>query len=365
MTWPLFKSTLLILLSCIGLCSCIGEAEQPLTKAEAISFAKEIETAIKKGEGSFLDKAFDKNEFIKKMDLPATDLAKGFAKGVSQKITIGTQIVNELSDHDSFEFIKYYEKNNRHHLVFRLFTDKDGSLNYQDYELIKTKDRCRIADMYIYMTGETLAETMRNMYISLYPATVGEPELSESEKVADLGKIKEIRKLMNTGKIEEAKKMYDGLPDYIRQTKTVAVLHVLLASNLSLDEYTKAINDFKERFPNDPGMPLMLIDGYYLQKDYAGALAAINSLDSQINKDPLLDYHRYLSYELLEDTDSSMVCLRRLVKNMPGFQKGMIELIAVELKNGNQAAADTLIALYRRKPKFDQAKLDNIIGYYQ
>lgn len=364
MNWHLYKNYLPALLCSLFVLAC-GSPQQQLTSQEAISFAKEMEMAIKKGEGSFLDKAFDKNEFVKRMDLPETEYGKGFAKGVVQKITIGTQIANELSDHDSFEFIKHYVKNSRHHLVFRLYITKDGSLNYHDYELIKINNRCRVADLYVYMTGETLTETMRNMYVSLYTGSDGAQEAGESEKIADLGKIKDIRKLINSGKVDEAKKMYDDLPDYIKQTKTVSVLHVLLASGLTLEEYNKAINDFKERFPNEPSIPLMMIDGYYLQKDYTSMLAAINSLDSQISKDPLLDYHRYLSYELLEDTTNSMLCLRRLVKNLPDFQKGMIELIAVELRNNNKPAADALIAVYRKKPKFDQAKLNDIVSYYQ
>ena len=60
-------------------------------------------------------------------------------------------------------------------------------------------------------------------------------------------------------------------------------------------------------------------------------LAAVNGLDSQINKDPLLDFYRYLSYNLLEDEEKGRVCLNRLLKNMPDFQKGYLELIAVEL----------------------------------
>jgi hypothetical protein len=365
MIWRSIKKYFLVIAGFSILSACDNDTEQQLTKEEVVSFAKEIETAIKKGEGDFLDKAFDKDEFIKKMDLPATETAKDFARGVAQKITIGKQIANELGDYDNFEFIKHYVKDNRHHVIFRLFTDKEGSLNYQDYELIKLRGKCRVADMYIYMSGETLSETTRNMYVSLFPATTGETGLSETEKITDLSRVKDIRKLMHSGKEQEAKKIYDDLPDYIKHTKTVSVLSVLLASRLTLEEYSRALKDFKERFPNEPSMPLMMIDGYYLQKDYAGVLSAINSLDSQINKDPLLDYHRYLSYELLQDTSNSMICLRRLVKNLPDFQKGMIELIAVDLKNGDSASANTLIALYRKRPKFDQAKLDNIISYYQ
>ena len=353
-----FLTVALILLSC-------DNAEKPVTKEEAIAFAKELENAIRKGDGKFLDNAFDKKEFVKKMDLPDTEDGKGFAKGVAQKITIGTQIANSLSDHDNFEFIKHYIKDNRHHLIFRVYADENASLNYQDYELIKTNDKCSVADMYIYLTGETLAETMRDMYNSLYPGSFGIGDVSESEKVTDMNKLKELKDLMHSGKYTAAKQMYDGLPAYLKVTKTVVLLNVLITANLTLEEYNNAIKDFQEKFPNEPNMSLMMIDGYYLQKDYQKMLAAVNTLDSQINKDPLLDYHRYLSYDLLEDDKNSLACLKRLVKAMPDFQKGYIELIAVDLKNNNQSEADSLITLYRKKTKFNQTDLNTIISYYQ
>ena len=362
----ILKTQMLVLLTgVLLLVSCNPEVKQ-LTNEEAAVFAKEIEIAIKKGDGDFLNDAFDKEEFIKKMGLPDTDEGKGFAKGVAQKITIGTQIVNGLSDHDNFEFIRQYVKENRQHVIFRVYTDKDASLNYQDYELIKTNEKCRVADLYIYITGETLAETMRNMFNSLYPESFGSGGLTENEKMADMGKLKELKELMHTGKNAAAKKMYDALPDYLKKTKTVSVLDVLICANLPLEDYNAAIKGFQEKFPDEPNMSLMKIDGYYLQKDYTKMLAAVNALDSQINKDPLLDYHRYLSYNLLEDKKNSMISLRRLVKNMPGFQKGVIELIAVDLKqNNNKTEADSLITLYRKNARFNQGELNTVINYYQ
>lgn len=358
------KQLQIILAGTLILFSC-NTAEKPVTKEEAINFAKEIENAIKKGDGKFLDNAFDKKEFIKRMDLPDTEEGSGYAKGVAKKITIGTQLVNALSDHDNFEFIKHYVKNNRHHVIFRLYTDKDASLNYQDYELIKRNNKCRVADLYIYMTGETLAETMHNMFNSLYLKSFSSGEFTEKEKIADMDKIKGIKELMNKGKNTEAKRIYDAFPAYLKKTKMVSLLNVLICANLTLEEYNTAIKEFQESFPDEPNMCLMMIDGYYLQKDYTNMLAAINALDAQINKDPLLDYHRYLSYDLLDKKDSGMLCLKRLVKTLPDFQKGVIELIAVDLKNNNTNEADSLISIYRKKPKFDQAKLNTIISYYR
>ena len=338
---------------------------QQLTKEESVTFAKEIETAIKKGDGNLLDNSFDKNEFIKRMNLPNTANGKGFSEGVSKKINIGSQIVKALSDQDNFEFIKHYVKENKHHLIFRMFTTKDESLNYHDYEILKAGGKCKIADAYIYLTGETIAETMHNMFNSLFQESLELDKYTEDEKLKAINELKEVRVLMQKGNIDGAKKLYETLPNYLKKTKTALLINVIICSRLTISEYSEAIKEFKELFPDEPNMNLIMIDGYFLQKDYIKVLAAVNALDAQINKDPFLDYHRYLAYNLLEDKISSLSCLKRLVKNMPNFQKGYIELIAVDLKNKNNSEADSLIKIYRNTPRFSQPELTTIINYYQ
>jgi hypothetical protein len=354
------KYILVVITVCFLLFAC-KQAPQPATQQEAVAFAKQIENSIKKGDAVLLNTSFDEEEFIKKMNLPATAEGKGFAKGVLKKMTLGSQLVNTLNDRDNFEFIKQYEKNDRQHIVFRLYTDKEASLNYQDYELIKINGECRIADVYLYMSGETLSETLANTFNSIFQKS-GD---AEQKKLTGLEDVKEIKLLMNKGKNAEAKEIYDALPEYLKKTKMVLLLNILICSNLAADDYNTAIKDFQEKFPNEPNMNLLMIDGYYLQKDYTKMLAAVNALDTQINKDPLLDYHRYLSYSLLKDEENSLLCLRRLVKNMPDLQKGYIELIAVNLKNNNKKEADSLIAIYRNKLKFNQEELNATVSYYQ
>jgi hypothetical protein len=357
----LFKKIIPGLVAIVILLFACKQTPQILTKEEAIAFGKAIENSIKKGNGELLDNSFDRHEFIKKMNLPNTQDGMGFEKGVMKKLALGNQMVGILNDRDNFEVIKNYEKEGRQHLIFRMYTDKEGSLNYHDYELIKVNDKCRVADVYIYVSGETLSETLGNTFKSIFQKSAD----PEQKKLTGFEDIKEIKELMNKGKNTAAKKMCDGLPEYLKKTKMVLLLNILVCSNLTADEYNAAIKDFQEKFPNEPNMNLLMIDGYYLQKDYTKMLAAVNALDAQIDKDPLLDYYRYSSYTWLEDKKNSLLYLRRLVKNMPDFQKGYIELITLDLKNKDKREADSLIAIYRNKPKFNQEELNTTVSYYQ
>lgn len=356
----LVKRYALLFVFLISLFSSCTEPQKPLTTAEAIAFAGEIEASIKKGESAFLDNAFDKDEFIKKIDLGDYTEGKEFSEGVISKLNLGTQLTTILNDQDNFNFIKHYEKDGRHHVVFRLFTTKDGSLNYHDYELIKSGKVCKIADAYIYLSGETLAETMHGMYANLYKKAV-----KNNNSLGGLNDLKEIKDLLNRGKVKEAKDMYEALPASLKKNKTVLLINVFICSRLTEDDYNAAIQEFNRLYPNQPNMNLMMIDGYFIQKDYVKMLGAVNALDAQIDTDPLLDYYRYLSYKLLLKQDSGIICLNRLVKNMPDFQSGYIELISAKLQAGLTPQADSLIKVYRSKPGFKQEDLNELVSLYK
>ncbi|MGG9962982.1 hypothetical protein [Ferruginibacter sp. SUN106] len=324
-----------------------------VTKEDAIAFAKEIELTINKRNSGFLDDAIDKKEFIKRMALPKTSDARGFGNGVMETLKLGSKIVETFNDGDKYTFIKCYETNHVYHIIFRFFREKDAGLNYQDFELVMAGDKCKIADGYMYSTGEMLSETMHQMYFATLH-NVGQEE-------EGLKKINEIKTLYQKGKSSEAKVIYNSLPQYLRKTKMVLLLNVYVSEGLSLAEYDEALKEFRDNFPNERSMNLMMIDGYYMHQDYVKMLAAVNALDVQINKDPLLDYHRFLSYKLLGQKDSSILCIKRLLNNMPDFQRAYIENISFELGKGNSVQADSLIAVYRKKPGFDQQRLNDII----
>ena len=46
-------------------------------------------------------------------------------------------------------------------------------------------------------------------------------------------------------------------------------------------------------------MQLILMDAYFMRKEYDKVMGAINAVDKMINKDPFLDYYRYLCYNVM------------------------------------------------------------------
>jgi tetratricopeptide (TPR) repeat protein len=338
--------------------SCRQE-EKPLTKEEVMDFAKKIEISIGKRDGSMLDGAIDEKALLKKIDLGSGKDSKSFEAGLKQGMKMGTKISASLTAKGTYSLIKQYEKDKVHHLLFRLYDD--GMINYHDYELKRTGGQPKVTDIYIYMSGENLSETLKTLFVQ-FKDEFKEP--SNSESAGWIKKMPDIRSLITKGKHQEALDIYNSMPEKIKMGRLFQIVHVEICSGLTDEEYNKAITDYERLYPNEPNMQLLLIDGYILRKDYDKALNAVNELDKMIDKDPLLDFHRAMCYTLMKDDVKRVECLERLIKNLPDFENGIAELLVDYLEASQFEKAKPLVDRFKSKSEFDQSTLTMLLNQY-
>ena len=346
-----------LLFTCFLILSACKTEEKTVTTAEAMVVKDIIDSCIQIKRPAEYNKLFSEkllSENIAKKQNKKVDnsFEKGIVAGLNNA-AIGQQIISSIGQYGSYEFVKQYEKDNRQHLIYRLYGD--GSLNYHDYELGKFKGKVYISDMFIYISGEDFSETLVSLVGSI------------SENDADNLDIKALRKMklfLTQANYVEAKKVYDGLPTVLKDQRALQVMHLIICSGLDQEVYMSAINRFKELFPNEPRMYLMMIDASMLQKDYAAALEYINKTDSVINKDPFLDYYRGLLYRVMDDSENALSHFEAVSKNMPHFADGALALIEQNIKNGNFDKARELVTSYRNKKKFNQESLTLMLSNY-
>jgi hypothetical protein len=351
-----FTGLLTVIIFCFG-CS---EKPKPLTDQEVNEFGKNLEASVNKRQAEFFDNAIDRKTLIKKANIPPGSHSEPFKRGLNKGMDVGTSLKQALSANATYTMIKHYTKDDVHHLLFRLYDD--GRLNYHDMELTRAKGEPRIADMFIYTAGENLSETLHKIYLQFAPMMKDKSFVNQNDTW--LTKMPEIRQLMAQDKYREALEIYNRIPDSIQKGRAFQILHVQVSSGLSSEEYNAAIEEYKRLYPNEPNMHLLLLDGYIINKEYEKALNAINELDRQINKDPLLDYYRFLCYKLMNDAGNAKSSLLRLTQNMPDFADGQIELIAMNLDENNQEEARKIITSYRNKKSFDQELLTTLLNQY-
>jgi tetratricopeptide (TPR) repeat protein len=187
---------------------------------------------------------------------------------------------------------------------------------------------------------------------------------SQDTEARWLKEVPAIRQLINTGKNREALDIYNRMSDKIKNIRMFQIIHIEICSGLTDEEYDKAIKDYEKLYPNEPNMHLLQIDEYTVRKDYPKALNAVNELDKMIDKDPLLDYHRAMCYTLMKDTARRVECLERLVKNMPDFEDGIIELIASYFSTKEFEKAKPLVDNFKSKAEFNQLTLKLLLNSY-
>lgn len=344
-----FLFYILFVLSC-------SEPEKPVTKEEAVRVAASLAETIGRRNASLLNKLLDAEAFENRIHQQSQfklnrSMVAGAMKGIRGG-EFGHQIVTSLSKKGTYELVKRYEKDKHQHLVFRLYDDQ---LNYHDYELIKKGKEVKIADIFIYTTGEnlstTLAQSLQYMEESNAIDQVGKGELK---------KIELIKRHIKDNNYEKANKLFLQLPAVIRKQKLYKIIYIQIASGLETDQYLAALNQFQQEYPDAPNMYLLMIDAYFLKKDYPGALKCVNSLDSLINKDPFLDFYRALIYKESEDHTNKMVCLERLYQNLPRFGAGTLELINAYAEDKQWEKAVPLAKQYSKYKDADRETLESL-----
>jgi hypothetical protein len=338
------------------LISCKQEAK-PVTPEEAQEFARKLESSVDRRDPDFFNEAIDKKYFLKKAGLGSDADSRRFGSGVVKGLKIGNTIIESMSKKGNYDLVRQYQKNGVQHLILRLYDD--GSLNYHDIELKRTGKEVKVADIFIYYSGEFFSETIKGLWEQL-KAT--EDDDDGKLKLSWAKHLVEMKNLTNQGKPEEALAVYDKLPREAQRMRAIQIMHVMIVSALEDPERSiAAIKEYKSLYPNEPNMHLLLLDGYFKNKEYDKALEGVNELDKMINKDPFLDYFRYLIYNTMEDHTNARASLVQLMKNMPDFEEGTLELIAMYIKEDQATEADRWIEKYRMTSAYDQQALNNYL----
>ena len=334
------------------LLSCLEKPKQ-LTKEEVKDFARKLEISVSKRESVFFDNAIDRKELMKRAGLSAGKYAK-------EKIKLGTSVVNALSKNGTFELIKQYDKEGIWHLLFRIYENDNMALNYFDLELNRRNDEVKIADGYAYNVGQNFSEVLKDLYHQMNELETNTKE--DKDKWLDL--IPAMRKLVSQGKLTEALTIFQTIPPDVRKIKLMQIIHMIICSGIDVETQQAAVKEYKELYPGEPNIALLQMSGYLLLENYELALQALDELDKTIDKDPLLDFHRSICYKMLGKYDQQKECLVRLMDNIPDFENGILELIAVYLKDKDYEKAGPLVKDFRTRKRFNQNSLNLILSSY-
>ncbi len=159
----------------LGLAGCKGKKaeeehvqELELNEQTVTEFARQIATGIVNGHAEQLNNAFDA-EHIRQLVSENSIVYSGFDVEGGEEyfekcLHIGEQAVHAINEGGDFAFIKYYVKDNEHHVVFRTYND--FNLNFMDFVVDTVKGALKIKDGFVYNTGHLMSKNIE--YSMLY-----------------------------------------------------------------------------------------------------------------------------------------------------------------------------------------------------
>lgn len=346
-----FRLGILCMLFFIAACGGNGQLkEQPVTEADAQTFARDLEKNIMKGNGVFMDDAMMWEVFYNHMKTAPgteTEVSRSDFKSSVRNMKLGVRTAENIGANGTFELLRSYKENGKQHLLFRLYSDE--GINYYDFELTKVKNKTGIADIFIYLSGENISELIKELIEQAASVAKGKPSAADERRMK---KLAEARQLLRQERYKEVIDIVDDLPAEWKKVRVFMMTKLMAASRYDADVFEKTLAEYRAAFPDAKNVDLMLLDGYVTQKKYDQALQSINNLDKQLGTDPLLDLQRGSFYYQAGKPDSAIIVLERLTKNMPGFEGGYSQLIQVYALSGNEDKATAL---------FKQAKEENLI----
>lgn len=312
----LFGAILLLFFSCTQ--------QQPATDEDLAKFCLHVDSCLRTGNEALLDGAFDV-EGLASIVLDTTDVSafdrRDFKKGFGEKISsFWATITTSIKKGSSYKFMRLIKKGNETLGLFRFFGE-DG-LNYHEYHFTTANGKIQVADMYIYVSGELLSQTLKTVVLSALSETSGSifgTQQFDASKGAFITEMVEMKRLGAQGKTDEALAIYNEMPQSVKDIKVIHIIYIMVCAKVEGGDslYESAIDRYKALFPNDPALPLLLVDKYMYRKEYDKAIGCINELDKMV-KDPYLDYLRGNLMFYKEKLDSSAYYFDKLNKKAPG-----------------------------------------------
>lgn len=318
------------------------------SEASGQAFAKSLESTIAVGDPSVFKSGFDCQTALDRALAPIDSpkqMKEEFSKGAAQGCgSFGDQIAALATQGGSYKLLRVRSVDGGPRALFRLIAN--DAVNYHDLVLEDARGKTRVVDIHVYLTGELFSETIRRTYVtalasdaSLMSKLSGE----ESDFVKHLPKIREMQTRREQKDFAGALKSYYELPPSLQKDRNMLFERFTSASEVGGKEYDKALAAFRRHYPNDKGLDLVMVDGFFLRKQYDQAIAAIDRVDKAVGGDPYLKVLRANVYLEKKEQAKSVALLSDAVKEEPGLSQAWFGLLNLAVLEKNHKETTRLL----------------------
>jgi len=317
-------------------------AGPPVTEAEAKQFAAALTQGVNAGDGAAVDRLLHLKDLLERL---VSDLGLTAAERQAclraldttfRENELGKRIIQAAADGGSYRLLRVHTVAGRQRLMFRLVTAQ-GAINYHDCTLVRFPDGIGMEDVYIFLTGEPLSQTMRGMVVpGLMQLRKGGPIPGQDvDYVKNMPTIEAMSQAIKQGRFADATGHYRRLPLKLQEHKTVLVLFMqglMQQGEAAAADYLAAVEKFRKHYPDDPAVDFISIDFYVLRKQYDSALAAVDRLEKSVGGDTYLGVPRSRVLANANRFKEARAAAESAIKAEPTIEAGYWARVDVSLR---------------------------------
>lgn len=218
---------------------------------------------------------------IKEMGLNAADretVLKVFPSALRTNVDLGIRTI--AGSNGSAKYLRSGQRNGRPFALVR-YDLGDQGIDYVEYYLGKTD---KVEDWYVHSMATLFSTSARLGLSSLLKtdsmlfALFGSRMTTE----ADARPFVELRTSLQKQDFAGAYRTLERFPEDFRKTRQWALMRVAYGGRVDGDTHRAALGYLAQNFGKDPELQFMLIDHYFFEKQFDGALASLAALERAI-----------------------------------------------------------------------------------
>jgi tetratricopeptide (TPR) repeat protein len=294
--------------------------------------------------------------------------ARSIRKGFEQRLdSLRAELIEQIFRHvrggGSYQYLRTVSRVEGPRPLFRLRTS-DDSLNYHELVLANGSNGVRVVDIFVYVSGERLTETMQRMLLTALPAdkqtllaTISGSAKASLQRAIPL---RDMTAAFKAGDHARALTIYDSLSPALRNNKAIQVIRIMAAQKVDEQKYIAAIDEFRATYPHDPSIDLMSIDSYLFAKRFDDLHSALDRLDKQLGGDPYLQVMHANAFIAEKKLDQAEKIAHQILANDPRNLDAHWVLVACSLTSKDFETTAALLTKIRDElgvPIADLAKV--------
>ncbi len=297
-----------------------AEASRPIAVDEATTLVAKLEGVAVPCNADQFRPFIDSDAFrdrVSKHDPEQKEAVVAKVEGFTGMSLVATKWCAWLHNIDDYKFLRLRQVAGHSRAVMRRSTGLTAT--YHELELVRSRDgKVRVADVYSYFKGEWISEEIA----ALQKAGAKNPAaLTTGLKLAKVT-------ALENAEPAEALAVLDSLPAEMLALRSIQGWRVKLGQNVSMEVYKTALDELARRFPDDPSVALLAIDGAILGGDLTGALRSLDLVDAQLGPDPYLTSTRAMIL-VLRNGSGDLDAAERVMRAEPELAITSLARIAV------------------------------------